>query len=172
MKRANLAAPEAPKVTAPISPGAKGSKRSNETRPPGMKEAEAGDGSAPRVVATSSAMTSEREMTSSSAHPQRNSTTEVTTGCFEKSVENSSQVGEFFSNAADCSSMLSSMLSSMAVSTLMRSRSMVWWSHNVDPRVYSDADARSITSRAIDEGSPCDAGHSVVEKVVASANTE
>jgi hypothetical protein len=68
--------------------------------------------------------------------------------------------------------MLSSMLSSMAVSTLMRSRSMVWWSHNVDPRVYSDADARSITSRAIDEGSPCDAGHSVVEKVVASANTE
>jgi hypothetical protein len=60
----------------------------------------------------------------------------------------------------------------MAVSTLMRSRSMVWWSHNVDPRVYRDADARSITSRAIDEGSPCDAGHSVEEKVVASANTE
>jgi hypothetical protein len=54
----------------------------------------------------------------------------------------------------------------------MRSRSMVWWSHNVDPRVYRDADARSITSRAIDEGSPCDAGHSVEEKVVASANTE
>ena len=100
------------------------------------------------LVATSSAMTSERERASSSAHPHRNSTTEHTTGLPDTSSAISFHVGGCDHRVADCSSMLSATAAGLWVDPRRRSRSTVWWSHRVEPRVYSDADARSTTSRA------------------------
>ena len=84
------------------------------------------------------------ERASSSAHPHRNNTTEHTTGLPDTSSAISFHVGGCDHRVSDCSSMLSATAAGLArVDPRRRSRSTVWWSHRVEPRVYSDADARS-----------------------------